>query len=287
MYEMQDYIDAQFGGPGKGFYRIVTNPFQARKVINAGKMAVVMGIETSVPFGCTIEGAARRRQPGRATLGAHRPAARRGARAGRAADGAGQQVRQRPVRRRRRQRARSAPLVNSANFLETGTFWDMRHCEPADAEARTTTNQLAAPGDLDAEQQDALFGAIAQLCGAAASPALPVYPPPDHCNARGLTTLGEHTIKRPGRAAHDLRPRPHEREARGSPRSTSSRRCSYPGVVSSHSWSTPDAYPRIYQLGGFIAPYAGDSTGLRREVAHAPRLGRPALLLRASATAPT
>ena len=35
----------------------------------------------------------------------------------------------------------------------------------------------------------------------------------------------------------------------------------YPGVVSSHSWSTPDAYPRIYDLGGFIAPYAGDSTG--------------------------
>jgi hypothetical protein len=35
----------------------------------------------------------------------------------------------------------------------------------------------------------------------------------------------------------------------------------YPGVVSSHSWSTPDAYPRIYKLGGFIAPYAGDSTG--------------------------
>jgi hypothetical protein len=33
------------------------------------------------------------------------------------------------------------------------------------------------------------------------------------------------------------------------------------GVVSSHSWSTPDAYPRIYRLGGFVAPYAGDSTG--------------------------
>jgi len=35
----------------------------------------------------------------------------------------------------------------------------------------------------------------------------------------------------------------------------------YSGVVSSHSWSTPDAYPRIYKLGGFITPYAGDSTG--------------------------
>ena len=35
----------------------------------------------------------------------------------------------------------------------------------------------------------------------------------------------------------------------------------YPGVISSHSWSTPDAYPRIYRLGGTVMPYAGDSTG--------------------------
>ena len=26
-------------------------------------------------------------------------------------------------------------LVNSANFLETGTFWDMQHCEPEDGES--------------------------------------------------------------------------------------------------------------------------------------------------------
>ena len=35
----------------------------------------------------------------------------------------------------------------------------------------------------------------------------------------------------------------------------------YSGVVSSHSWSTSDAYPRIYKLGGFVAPYAGGSAG--------------------------
>jgi hypothetical protein len=35
----------------------------------------------------------------------------------------------------------------------------------------------------------------------------------------------------------------------------------YHGVISSHSWATPDAYPRIYEEGGFITPYAGDSTG--------------------------
>ncbi len=35
--ELQDYIDAQSGGPGKGWFRIVRNPFQARRVINSGK----------------------------------------------------------------------------------------------------------------------------------------------------------------------------------------------------------------------------------------------------------
>ena len=49
---LQDYIDAQSGGPGKGFFRIVTNPFQARQVINSGKLAVVEGIEVSHLFNC-------------------------------------------------------------------------------------------------------------------------------------------------------------------------------------------------------------------------------------------
>ena len=31
IYAMQDYIDAQAGGPGKGFFRIVTDPFEARR----------------------------------------------------------------------------------------------------------------------------------------------------------------------------------------------------------------------------------------------------------------
>ncbi len=52
---LQDYIDAQSGGPGKGFFRIVTNPFQARAVVNSGKLAVVEGIEVSDLFHCATE----------------------------------------------------------------------------------------------------------------------------------------------------------------------------------------------------------------------------------------
>ena len=54
IYKMQDYIDAQAGGPGKGFFRIVKDPFEARRVVNDGKLAVVLGIEVSEPFDCQV-----------------------------------------------------------------------------------------------------------------------------------------------------------------------------------------------------------------------------------------
>ncbi|MCR9164909.1 MAG: hypothetical protein ACE37F_30805 [Nannocystaceae bacterium] len=52
-YAMERYIDAQAGGPGEGWFRIVTTPAQAREVIAEGKMAVILGIETSNLFECT------------------------------------------------------------------------------------------------------------------------------------------------------------------------------------------------------------------------------------------
>ncbi len=53
-YNMEAYIDAQEGGPGEGWFRIVTSPSQARRVIRNGKMAVVLGIETSNLFDCFL-----------------------------------------------------------------------------------------------------------------------------------------------------------------------------------------------------------------------------------------
>lgn len=53
-YVMERYIDAQSGGPGLGWFRIVTTPAQAREVIADGKMAVILGIETSDLFNCRI-----------------------------------------------------------------------------------------------------------------------------------------------------------------------------------------------------------------------------------------
>jgi microsomal dipeptidase-like Zn-dependent dipeptidase len=52
--ELQDYIDAQSGGRGRGFFRLVFNPKAARRVIERGKLAVLIGVESSNPFGCRL-----------------------------------------------------------------------------------------------------------------------------------------------------------------------------------------------------------------------------------------
>lgn len=51
---MERYIDAQAGGPGLGWFRVVESPAEARAVINHGKMAVVLGIEISNVFDCFL-----------------------------------------------------------------------------------------------------------------------------------------------------------------------------------------------------------------------------------------
>jgi hypothetical protein len=251
MRQMERYIDAQYGGPGRGFYRIVTDPFQARKVINGGRMAVVMGIETSVIFGCTMKldrPACDEDEINDGIDEVHDLGVRQmelvnkfdNALAGVAGDSGA-----------------IAPLVNAANFLETLSFWDMRKCEDAEEGVHDQTQLTALPGDVPA--QDELFGAIASLY-ALGLPALPLYPSGPTCNQRGLTELGEHTIRQ--LAAKRMIFDPDHMSVKARQESMGLiEDLKYSGVVSSHSWATPDAYPRIYKAGGFITPYAGDSSG--------------------------
>jgi microsomal dipeptidase-like Zn-dependent dipeptidase len=255
MKQFQRYVDAQHGGPGQGWYRIVRNPFQARKVINAGKMAVVMGIETSVPFGCSTalgnipqcSAAEITRQIGEV----HKMGVRQmelvnkfdNALSGVAGD-----------------QGEIGVLVNGANFLETGSFWDMRTCPTEYGEGVEDKEQYAAPDDGGAfGQRDGLFGAVMEVSGLSV-PALPLYGPAPHCNNRDLTTLGEHTIREMVKRSMIFDPDHMSVKARRSSLDLLEE-LGYSGVISSHSWSTPDAYPRIYRLGGVVMPYAGDSTG--------------------------
>ncbi|MCB1843532.1 MAG: hypothetical protein KDI09_11260 [Halioglobus sp.] len=51
---LERYIDALSGGPGKGWFRIVYSPEEAREEIRAGNLAVILGIETSDLFDCFL-----------------------------------------------------------------------------------------------------------------------------------------------------------------------------------------------------------------------------------------
>ena len=258
MHELEDYVDAQHGGPGKGWYRIVTNPREAREVINAGKMAVITGIETSVLFGCHVrlgmptctEASIDRQLDQVKQMGVVQMELVNkfdNALAGVAGD-----------------EGSTGYLVNAANAIETGSPWRMQTCDPNtyptnDEEVHDKDQDNSAP----IPSQDALFGAVLKVVPAAvagAIPQIPVYPAKHHCNALGLSPLGAHVIE--GMASRSMIFDPDHMSVKARQQSLDLiDQLHYPGVVSSHSWSTPDAYPRIYGEQGFITPYAGDSTG--------------------------
>jgi len=243
--ELEDYIDAQSGGPGKGWFRIVTNPFEARRVINDGKLAVILGIEVSRIFDCRLNDGVpecNRAQIDRQLDEVYKLGVRDmelvnkfDSALGGVAGDSGQ----------------TGAAVNSANKRETGQYWDMQTCD-GHTHGVNDREQTTAAGDDRDDLAGNGFRAFAPM-GAA-----PVYPEPPHCNTRGLSDLGEYLIRQMARKRMIVDPDHLSVRARkGVMTVLEAER--YSGVVSSHSWSTPDALPRIYDLGGVVTPYAGDS----------------------------
>jgi hypothetical protein len=241
---LQDYIDAQNGGPGKGWFRIVGDPFQARKVINAGKLAVVPGIEVSNLFDCGLHNGVssctnadvdQRLDAVYNDLGVRDMELINKFNNGFAGvtgdDGT------------------TGAVVNTGNKYETGQYWDMKTCTGPPEE-----HDKAQP-TLSAGEQAPLLDAFGSLAGG--SP-LPVYPAPPHCNSMGLTALGDHLVRRMIEKRMIVDPDHLDVISRKALLDIVESE-KYSGVVSSHSWSSADAYPRIYRSGGFVAPYAGDS----------------------------
>ena len=240
IHVLEDYIDAQSGGPGKGFFRIVTNPFQARRVINQGKLAIVLGIEVSKLFDCGIYNEVPecdRAQIDRQLQEVYDLGVRDmelvnkfdNALGGVAGDG-----------------GQTGVVTNSGNRYETGQFIQFETCTGPNSDREQSTtgrDQLLANGT-----------------GAFIPQGLtPFYPDPPHCNVRGLSDLGEYLIRRMVEKQMIIDPDHLSVLARQGVLSLAEA-ARYSGVVSSHSWSTDDAYPRIYRLGGVVTPYAGNST---------------------------
>src|SRR4051812_37580317 len=250
IHNLQDYIDAQNGGPGKGWFRIVSDPFQARKVINEGKLAVVLGIEVSEPFGCQVDNDQPRCTVQDIDRGLD--------------EVYGWGVRDMEIINKfdnalggvAGDNGQTGGLVNNGNRLETGKYWQFQTCKSGQADDNDK-EQTSVFGHND----DALISNAVQTFVPAGT--APVYPAGPHCNQRGLTTLGEHLIRRMIAKRMIVDPDHLSVLARNQVLSLLEA-ARYSGVVSSHSWSTPEAYPRIYRLGGVVTPYAGGSTGFAK-----------------------
>ena len=241
IYEMQDYIDAQSGGPGKGFFRIVTDPFEARRVIANGKLAVVLGIEVSELFNCShydYVPDCNKEDIDRQLDEVYKLGVRDmelvnkfdNALAGVAGDGGPTGV-----------------VVNNGNKYETDTYWDFETCQVTEGDKE----QPALPRDV-------LIGnGLAALLPPGEAP---VYPAPPHCNTIGLTDLGEYLVRRMMQKRMVIDPDHLSQAARDELFAvTESKR--YSGLVSSHSWSNDKDYPRIYDSGGVVAPSDNSSEG--------------------------
>ena len=242
--ELENYIDAQNGGPGRGWFRIVTSSAQARRVISQGKLAVILGIEISEPFDCRVyndKPFCDKAQIDRQLNEVYGFGVRQmelinkfdNALAGVAGDNGSTGV-----------------VVNSGNRYETGKYWQMQACEgPKDEEDK---QQI---GVYNHDQNDVGSNLLEQFLPLGTAP---VYPSNSSCNARGLTELGEHAIRRLMSKGMLIDPDHLSVRARkGVMALTEAER--YSGVVSSHSWSTPDVESRIYKSGGVITPMQGQA----------------------------
>lgn len=257
--ELKRYIDAQSGGPGEGWFRIVTDPFEARRVINDGKLAVVMGIEVSVPLDCgqildapqCDEDDISQRLGEVYDLGVRQMELVNkfdNALSGVAGDG-----------------GTTGVVVNQGNKAETGSYWRMETCTEADGSARDKT-QMNFNDDSGAPDgftgRDALAGAIFALAGS--SGAAPVYPEGPHCNRMALTDLGAKMIG--AMVDKGMIFDPDHMSARAQTQALDLlEELRYSGVLSSHGWSNDAIYKRIYGLGGVVTPYAGGAAGFVRQ----------------------
>lgn len=246
--EMEAYIDAQQGGPGKGFFRLVSTPAEARAVIADGKMAILMGIEASELFDCgvrdtctkeTIE--ARLQTVYNAGVRTMYPTHRFDNQFGGARQEDG--------------------FINVGQWLATGRFFETETCD-AETRGRYFKSGFPLIGDVPVIKD------ILNVIG--------LNPEYDEsqplCNQHGLSDLGvflvnrmidmgmiiemDHMSTKTANAVMEIV------EARN-----------YSGVISGHSWlnSAADGSPHKVQRGiatqgGILAPYNGYSTSVQHGI---------------------
>ncbi|MFE5325325.1 discoidin domain-containing protein [Embleya sp. NPDC056575] len=239
-YDMQAFVDRMYGGPGKGWFRIVTDSAQAREVIAQGKLAVVLGVETSEPFGCkqVLDVA----QCSRADI-----------------DRGLDELYELGVRSMflchkfdnalcgvRFDQGTLGSAINVGQFLSTGTFWATETCRGPQHDNPIGNAATAAEKLLPA------------------GVTVPSYASDAQCNTRGLTDLGEYAVRGMMKRKMMLEIDHMGVKAAGQAFDILESE-SYPGVISSHSWMDSGWTERLYRLGGFAAQYMNGSEAFSAE----------------------
>lgn len=238
LYQMESYIDAQYGGPGKGFFRIVTSPEEARRVIADGKLAILMGVEVSELFNCggfdycsldTIEAGLMELYE----LG----------------------IRNLFIAHKFDNQLSGAVLeegfINIGGVLSTGHYYQTKECDE-DTRGKSMQSELPIIGDIP------IVSDLLTITGA--------YPDYDeniqhHCNIRGLSYKGEYLVNRMIDLGMLIELDHLSADATTQVIDIAEAR-NYSGLVSSHSFFHKDRagnlhenFHRMLNLGGFAAPY--------------------------------
>jgi hypothetical protein len=221
LYALQDYIDAQFKGPGRGFFRIVKSPTEARAAIADGKLAVVIGVETSQPFDCLYRDGVEICSEAQIDSGLQElwdlgvrslfPVHKFDNAFGGTMMDAGV----------------TGILVNVGNLYMTGRWWEVDACPGTDND-NTPLSFLA------------------------------IYPAGPVCNVRGLTSLGEYLINRMIDKGMIVETDHMSVRARARALTILESR-GYSGTITSHGWTDDTSRQRIQALGGFVGPYASST----------------------------
>ncbi|WP_328784258.1 discoidin domain-containing protein [Streptomyces canus] len=239
-YDLQAFIDKMYGGTGKGWFRIVTDSAQARQVIQQGKLAVVLGVETSEPFGCKQIldiGQCSKADIDKGLDELYGLGVRSmflchkfdNALCGVRFDEGG-----------------LGTAINVGQFLSTGTFWKTETCKGPQHDNPIGTAASEAEDDLPAGTE------------------VPEYDKAAQCNVRGLTDLGEYAVRGMMKRKMMLEIDHMSVKATGQVLDIFEA-ADYPGVLSSHSWMDLNWTERVYSLGGFVAQYMHGSEGFAAE----------------------
>jgi hypothetical protein len=237
LYALQNYIDAQSGGPGKGWFRVVTDPFQARKVINQGKLAVIEGIEVSRIFGCGESYGVPQCNQAQVDAGL-KEVYNLGVRTFFPvhefdnAFGGSKMI-----------AGDTGLLINAGNREETGSFFTLAPCSAQSQDAEQVAPPASGPFAT------LLNGPVSSLLHG--SP-VPVYGSGPQCNTRGLTDLGAYLVRQMIKQ-HFIIQLDHMDSKTADAALAIAQSEHYSGVVSAHCCSSAQLFGRIYSTGGFIS----------------------------------